>query len=299
MSWLRQRRKIILTTAGILFLVFGGGLFSFWHLWMLAQSRRIDPQWVYSHSREEFWRVAQEDIPRYGWMHDDGFTVGNWGDENWANWIIDQAEEGKNIAGCMNGHLDSALKHITCQSPHSGHDDSTSRYWIEWRKTNKDKSQIEWIRDGLAKYGVTVHIPPSKDDFGPLLLLLGDETKKTNADGSEEDVMPNFVKYNAFRWLRDSDFEPVAFALTLDANAKKEIYKPGLIEYAKRYERAPRRDNLGILPFKPIEKYDLEKYRSRYLVFRLERPVNCVIGLALFVGVGFLFLARRSGRNRA
>ena len=55
------------------------------------------------------------------------------------------------------------------------------------------------------------------------------------------------MKYNAFRCLRDSGFEPVAFALS-SRTVSAELER-GLLEYAKWQRSSPAIDGVGILPF--------------------------------------------------
>ena len=79
----------------------------------------------------------------------------------------------------------------------------------------------------ILEHGVTVHLPPTSDDVEPLLRLLGqqseDEISERKEGESRPEVVPEYIQYNAFRWLRDSGFQPLRFAasnsgVTLDSN---------------------------------------------------------------------------------
>ena len=90
---------------------------------------------------------------------------------------------------------------------------------------------MEWIQAGLRNYGVSVHIPPVDDDYEPLLALLGN--RSTNAT----EKIPWFVRYNAFRWLRDSGFQAIPFAMSNISAQTLHLVRDGVFEYGKLSER--------------------------------------------------------------
>lgn len=217
-----------------------------WFGWLKPIIDRADPLWSERFTRKTFWDQVQQHIRRYGWRHDDFVVVGKYGDKIWAEWIMAKAHAGEDIADCGDvGHKDAALNYITSQNPAAKTNIHTTPFWLGWWETNKQKSQIEWIRDGLKGYGVQLEIPPSNKDYMPLLALLG------NSSTNESDRIPGFAKYNAFRWLRDSEFNSIAFALSnINAHTPDSV-RHGVISFHK-YEKAwPREDGVGLLEFSP------------------------------------------------
>ena len=91
---------------------------------------------------------------------------------------MSKVEAGESITGCNNGHKDVALMAITCADPVDGTGGTTEQAWLDWWGKNKEKSQIEWIRDGLQKHGVSLQLPPTEADREPLLTLLGKEDSR-------------------------------------------------------------------------------------------------------------------------
>src|SRR5208283_2207184 len=91
--------------------------------------------------------------------------------------------------------------------------------WLAWWETNKHKTQVEWIRDGFARQGIILHQPLATNDIVVLLKLI-DSTKH------------NYLRYNAQRWLRDSNFRPYELQLDdMPAEERNELAK-GLVSYA-------------------------------------------------------------------
>jgi hypothetical protein len=246
----RQNRKwrLLCRLAGVLLLLLG--LFSgYWWFYKLGPSRRtLDPQWVFHHSQQEHWREVQKGIHRGMWFHDDGFDVGMYGDKPWAEWIMNHVTPGTRM-GCFGEpcHSATAMRFLTNQDV--GEDADA---WLDWWEKNKSKSQEEWIADGFAERGFKIGVPPTPDQTPRVLTLLGD------SDTNESTAIPQHMKYNAFRCLRDSSFDPVGFVLSNRA-ASADIER-GLLEYAKLYRRCPEAIGLGILPFAKQDEgwgYDL------------------------------------------
>ena len=104
---------------------------------------------------------------------------------------------------------------------------------------------------GFAKCGMTVHLPPSPDDTEPLLRVLGQKTWNVlwnDPQGTDApEAVPSYMQYNAFRWLRDSGFDPAAFAASNATALDSEPVRAGLIQYMEWQTAYPRRNGLGIL----------------------------------------------------
>jgi hypothetical protein len=208
----------------------------FWFYAIAPMRRTLDPTWYRQHSAEAYWAEVKTGIRRYRWGHDD--PVGCFANAEFMAWAMSQTRPDDDISGCSAGHRDKDFRQITNQDP----GDSAAE-WLAWWKENEARSQEEWIRDGFTPHGVTVSIPPSEADTIPLLTLLG------NVSTNEADQIPWFVKYNAFRWLRDSDFNPVAFAVSNVTESTQAQVKTGLLEYFRRERIYPKRDHVGELTF--------------------------------------------------
>ncbi len=215
-----------------------------WFGWLKPVIDRADPFWPEHFTKKTFWKELQHHIRHHGWTHDDFVVVGYYGDKTWAEWIMAKAQAGEEIANCGDiGHKDVALNYITCQSPADKTNWNTTPFWLGWWRTNKQKSQIEWIRDGLKGYGVQLEIPPSNKDYMPLLALLG------NSFTNESERIPSFAKYNAYRWLRDSGFNSTIYALSNVSAQTPDLVRQGVIRYYKCEKAWPREDKIGLLEF--------------------------------------------------
>jgi hypothetical protein len=275
------KKKIFQRLGGILLICLSVAVALGWYCWLVPTNQRFDPVWEHGFSQQEYWQEVGERIRRYGWMHDDFVIVGDYGDKSWAEWIMKRAQAGEAIGDCGSvGHKAAALTFITGNNP-AGTNWSVESFWLKWWDENKDKSQVDWIRAGLREYGVSVQMPANTNELAPLLGLLG-----------ETNNVPAFIHYNAFRWLRDSDFEPMSFALSHIASGMSEGVRSGLIRY-QRYERVfPRLDGIGRLNGKTSSLPDLDR---RPWVFS---PANQFVAHILMI-VPFLIgsiLLRRSFR---
>jgi len=148
MRWIRQHWRGICRGIAVLLLL-GGAFCGYWWFYKLAPSRRtLSPEWYSSHSQQEYWREVQKGIHRGMWFHDDGFTVGMYGDKSWADWIMKHVTPGQSM-GCIAGgpcHSASAMQKITNQDVGENADD-----WLVWWEKNRSKSQEEWIADGFCQ----------------------------------------------------------------------------------------------------------------------------------------------------
>lgn len=204
----RQRKRWILLSFGVLLLLVAVGGSFFWFYWLNPQRKYIgrcyvwnDPLW---HHRK--WADTQKRIRRFRWWHDDFGWVGSWGGKEWVEWITNHIKPGEKIFDCQHGHMDNALRMMTNQDPGFRAED-----WLAWWQENQHKTQVEWIREGFQQAGITLHSPLSSEDVRALLALIG---KRESPVAKEDQVtapsweFPWYLRYNAMRWLRDSDFDP-------------------------------------------------------------------------------------------
>jgi hypothetical protein len=234
---MRKHWRIIIRTAGILLILCGISA-SYWWFYKLASVRRTsNPEWIASHSQQEYWQEVQESIRRGVWVHGDGFYVGWFGDKSWAEWIVKNVQPGEST-DCFGRlcHSSTSMQYLTNQD--LGQKSDT---WVEWWEKNQSNTQEQWIAEGFAERGIKVDVPPSPDQRPALLAVLG------RATPDESNEIHKAVKYNAFRCLRDTDFDPVEYALSTP-KLSDEI-KRGLQEYEKLERRWPTAMGLGILHF--------------------------------------------------
>ena len=179
---------------------------------------------------------------------------------------------GDDISSCFVGHQDGAFTTITNQDI-----GEEAAAWLEWWKNNRSKSQGAWIQDGFATVGIHVSLPPAEADILPLLELLGTE------DVGDTWGYSTSLKYNAFRWLRDSDFDfdPLEFVFAHSTDAAKPQIQAGLLEY-RRHERShPERETAGLLHIgTTTDPYDDWSYHnlSAHPVFK-QRMNALIVGL--------------------
>ena len=180
-----------------------------------------------------FWRARwQEEQKKYNRLSaspDLCFAsdmIGYYGDKQWCLWLIDKMHGGGNFRVC--GCTETALMIMA-----NRHEQS----WKDWADAHRGETQEEWIRDGFAQRGVSVHLPPQPEDTVPLLEVLGHKTWNTLWGGPQgtnaPEAFPTYFQYNAFRWLRDSGFDQTAFAVSNAPALTSDVVRIGLMQYTK------------------------------------------------------------------
>ncbi len=211
---------------------------SYWWYYRVAPYRKMyDPDWCREHSTLAYWEAFRSCYDRHEWPHD-AVSIGKAGDKGFMATLIARIRPGDGISECDFGHVAHLFPYITNQDVG---DESSA--WLAWWKTNQTKSQVDWIRDGFAARGISVTTQLQGVVIVPLLEIIG------NTDTNQATRIPPFLKYNAFRWLRDSGFEPVLYAVSNLTAATDVQTKNGLIAYAKWERTNPRRDAIGVLSF--------------------------------------------------
>ena len=198
MRWLKHKWRILSGMSALL-LLFGGLYCAYWWFYELGPARHtLDPEWVASHSEQEFWREVQTGIHRGVWLHDDGFVVGLYGDKSWAEWIMNHVKPGTSM-DCLGGypqHSATAMRFITNQD--AGEDADP---WLAWWEKNKSKSQEEWIADGFAQRGIKIGVPPTSEQIPTTLAPLGNSDTNESRLSSEARQVQCFSLSSRF-WLR-------------------------------------------------------------------------------------------------
>ena len=313
----RKPRKLILRISGTLLIFIGIGIAFFWYFWLLPMSQRNDYRWHENFSKKSYWNHIQNYIHRFGWIHNDFHEVGHYGGKFWVKWILAKALSDSWLYG--RGHKYIALNYITNQSPVNDREYEPSLYeyqyrekkWVEWWEKNKNKSQIEWIQEGFAKQGVKISKTPSVEDYKALLRILGNvreekdySSEDNDTDGKntpflfpekvekEKEYAPDYLRYNAFRWLRDSGFEPVDFTIKhVTKSTSKEIVQ-GLKEYQSWNSSYPWHTEVGILPLpnrKKFQDHDGDYPRPAFFSTWIQVSGHCLMILLTILGVFLLF----------
>jgi hypothetical protein len=204
----------------------------FWFYWIAPLRHTLDPQWHRRHSQRAYWDEMQKLRHRPGFPTLAVTGDGPFGGKEWLEWRVEHApREGELFCGCAT----AGMAMMANQEPDGD--------WRQWWAENGNKSQEQWLQDGFAVHGCQVQLPPSSNDWPGLLQLLG------NTSTNEADRIPGYVKFNAFRWLRDSGFEPVSYALSGVTDSTSDEIRRGLEDYVRRERWWPSRDAVGLLAF--------------------------------------------------
>mgnify|MGYP000294801053 CR=1 FL=1 len=199
---LRKHNRVILRVGGGLAFVVGMVFFCAWHFYGYPRLYYLDPKWNSQHSNAEYYRAMGEASLRGGGLsHDAALSAGNFGNKEIASMLISKLKA-EDVMGCLGGsgptHGDVALAMIT------NHDlGNSGEAWLDWWAVHQDQSQLEWIVDGFREVGVEINIPLTDGSIAPLLVFLSAEKRAENKKGN--------LWLNAYKLLRDSDFEPVSY----------------------------------------------------------------------------------------
>lgn len=219
------------------------------------------------------WDSTQKSIQRTGWHHDDFVIVGSYGDKHWAEKIISTLSGKDEILACREGHRTIALAIITNQELGDNVDK-----WRDWWSANKDKKQEEWIKDGFEKkVGLVLSDTLQKSDIDALLIIIGDSE------------IPYSLRWNAFRWLRDSGFETDSYNYAdFPSNDENKVLS-GLKEYCKWIVKMPRSDSPLVLD---LGVDDPDSQIRGPFIFQQE-SIIVIYGLIVATFLGGLFFGRK------
>lgn len=280
-----RSHRVLFSSACLLFLLCLGVSF-FWFYLLLPRRRVEDERWREQHTEKEVWNEVQKSIRRTGWWHNDCFDVGNYGGKEWVAWIMDHIRPGDDITGCRAGYKESALCYMTNQDV-----GDTAEAWIGWWEANREKSQEEWVREGFEKGGLVLHSPPMKEEITALLRVIGENRLR------KREEQPRGWWYNAFRWLRDNDFDPCSFRSADLPQEDSDSALMGLVEFARLKERWPKHKTPGVLKIGRV----VEEYRPVFPGFASTWCGVAAVGLliVLFAGGGLcLWFSLRSSPKK-
>ncbi|MCP5523064.1 MAG: hypothetical protein H7A46_16130 [Verrucomicrobiales bacterium] len=266
----RRWLRIGLLLLGVLLLLSSLIMTVGWFWWMKPFRNLGDPEWLERHTALAQWEETQTRIRRLRhFLHDDGWLIGQFGDRSWVERIIGRIAKGEDVSGCANGHVDVGLRLLANQSPGEEATD-----WLQWWQANKDKSQEEWMRDGFAEMGIHLGDQLDVTVTQSLLLVMG------NTNLSLPEGLTYARRFNAFRWLRDHDFDPTELRWADFAEDDRDTAWLGLCRYS-----------LWLMANPP------PLYEGMYYPFlaspRLARKVNIAMTATALLGLGCLFWGRR------
>jgi hypothetical protein len=233
-------KTMALRIFGSLLLLTACALVFLWFFWLTPFKNLYSGDWERKHSNYARWIEDQKSIHHIGVTHDTGIHMGYFGGKEWTIWIMGHIKPGQDITSCEASHLGNALADMTNQQ--LGYQ---SDPWLAWWKTNQNKTQLEWIREGFASKGVVLQQPLTTNN---ILALLKSANLATNSPvyTNMPSGLRSSLRFNAYRWLRDSDFK----AKDLDINSvtaeDKDQIIQSLIDYAEWY--GIHRDDPGKLP---------------------------------------------------
>ncbi len=212
-----------------------------WFYWLAPFRHVASPAWWSNYSTKRYWIEVQKQLHRTGLDHDSSITLGYWGDKEWFEWLMTKIKPGQDLTEDFDTHLDSALVDMTNQR--LGKESNT---WLAWWTTNRNRTQLEWIRDGFAQEGIQLQQPLATNNIVTLLKLIAPSPKSTNTNVVVRSR--HGFRYNAQRWLRDAGFRPQEFDLASGSPEEKDQVARGLVSYA--YWLGQRWDDPGKLPIR-------------------------------------------------
>jgi len=213
-------------------ILFATGAIAFlWFFWCVPFRNLHSPEWNEAHTAQRRWTEVQKQLHRTGADHDSSIDVGRYGDKGWMEWVIHALKPvSSNQQGYSCGawpyHLPDAPAFMTNQRLTNGYP-----AWLAWWETNKDKTQVEWIRAGFENEGIHLEQPLTTNNIIALLKVLVNSTRSTTTNAAGQNR--GLLRYNSMRWLRDTGFQPSNLDLaTVPAEDKGQVVL-SLIIYAR------------------------------------------------------------------
>ncbi len=277
---------VLFRVAGVVLVLAGLAEGYFWFYKMGPCQKYSDPAWCSRHSESARWKEFEKSIRRGVWTHDTGFMVGDFGDKAWAEWVFDRLQPGDDL-GCFGKHFGAALTRITNQ------DAGDASAWLAWWKENRPKSQEDWIREGFRKYGLELQTPLTRANIVALLKMAAPPLD------NEESKIPSYVRFNALRWLRDSDFDPLTFTFKDVPSKDGDDVLRGLVCCAYRTGQNPKQNGLGVLRLgKPLEGDSYSWEIPELLTWPFQIKIHAKIFAPLGLGLLLLWLTFQRGKKK-
>lgn len=290
-AWFLMVSGVLLTAVSVAALVL------FWFVGvpgLQSQAPELDP----SQSFVGLWKQRERLLKVGLWAHDDGWRVGEFGGKEWAKPLIDSLLSAEGL-GCSSGHREVGICYIANREPEEN--EKLGENWLKWWNEHKDESQEQWIRDGFAALGVVIALPPDAKDWDELLKVLGAEPGPM-PPGYEytRKLYPQSARYNAYRWLRDSGFEPVQYLIGRSGHSLDPTVRLGIEAYERR-AAGFQTEMPGKLAFAPpFEGWGFSRDREP-LALRggPQAAFTLVSGVMAFCGLWLMRKGLRRKRNQA
>lgn len=264
-----------------------------WFIWLAPVKHIFSNAWNKQHSNQAYWEEVQKSIHRIGITSDDDVVaIGYWGDKKWAVWIIDHIKPGRDI-GTDGNHLGESLAGITNHQLKP-----EAEIWLAWWKTNQNKTQVEWIREGFAERGIVLQQPLTTNNIIDLLKLAHLSTNSPAYTNTPDYLHPS-LRENAFRWLRDSDFPPRVLFQMWNWDVKnipqedRDQTTAALFEYAEWY--GEHWDDPGKLPFTPHSNFSFPE--PFFMAAGCRWILYCVTAMLAISGFRLVRFNRSSKRS--
>lgn len=238
-----MRKRVWLRISGWMLVILGLALgLAFW-LWLVPLRKSQSPGFDPGSSLVGFWENQQLVLRLGPFQHETGDYIGMFGGKEWVPRLINAFQHG-HPNGCEGGHWEDAFPLLTNFALENPKD------WLAWWDEHKNQSQEEWIRDGFARINVSISLPPTKDDWPKLLRILGAKSATEKFRGKPLPAFAGHLLYNATRWLRDSDFNPLSFAFENQQVVTEQEIRDGLLYYEqnRNINTAPMPGRLAFAP---------------------------------------------------
>lgn len=246
-----SRRPKFAITLGVL-LLSGATVLAWLWFYTLEPIRRFnDAKWISHHSELARWEKEKDHYSRTGFPPSrlsgpQGLPF--YGDKRSFEAVLDRLSRKSRwfeLEGCE-------CCSMSCLAPMSNHGFESISEWVTWYSINKDKTQEEWIQQGFAEKGFRIALPPSKSDAVTLLGVLvtrSSDSQDVDFRGERRFEAPQFLRYNAFRWLRDMGFDPIEFLLEGNQPEIPQELVEGLRQFRDFSKEFPLSNHVGLLEF--------------------------------------------------
>ncbi|SKA86867.1 hypothetical protein SAMN02745166_01364 [Prosthecobacter debontii] len=290
---------------GLLLVIVSSLAIAFYWTGVVPWIRGQSPEFATHLSPTGFWQSKQTHLKWGPWWHEDGTIVGAFGDKAWLERMMEWVADGTDLESCQSGHRDSSLAMITNHDPtEATSSDAWRQHWIQWWQANRDKSQEEWIQAGFREQGFEISLPPTEADWPALLQILGATAGPSPIPHrSAPDVLhPAHLRFNAYRWLRDSGFAPIQYLFDQPDLAFRPEIAAGVSGYAN-FEKGSREffaPAPGRMAFAPEWTTGLLGHsRPPWLIMpSTQMLVGIILGAGLYAGCYLALHCRHRGSHQ-
>jgi hypothetical protein len=229
-----------------LILLSGFSVLTLWYFALRPRWQIIDADWLDDHTEHHAWVLEREVFHRLplppSSLTGSGRIDRYGGKEEFAKIVESKGSYG--VIGFCECCVCSALCEI------SNHNLPSLSDYKAWYADHSHESQLEWVKQGFIKAGIPVAEAGEAANVATMLDVLGAKAKgppRPSYFRRSQWKYADYLRYNAFRWLRDTGFEPldwlrVPLSLTLSSTKER-----GLQEYLQFDRHHPKALNVGRL----------------------------------------------------